>query len=329
MPRILVTPTAFKNEDHPWREVLERAGFEVIKPELDATQLNPADLIRQLEGIEGVLASVEAYTPEVLRATRLRAIARVGVGYDSIHVPAASDCGVAVAITPGTNEHSVAEQAICFITAIFRDLPRRDREMRHGTWRRATVRRLAGNTLGLVGLGRIGKAIVPRALGLGLKVIAYDPMPDRKFAEAHGIRLLPLPELLAEADIVSLHLPCTAETTDLINARTIDQMKPGAVLINTARGGLVDEPALIEALKSGRLSAAGLDVFKTEPLPADSPLLQLENLVMAPHMGGLDQASLDAMSKLAAQCLVDLYQGRWPEGCIVNDQLRSGWKWQR
>src|SRR5262249_4887064 len=152
-------------------------------------------------------ASVERYTPEVLKASKLRAIARVGVGYDSINVSAATACGVAVAITPGTNEHSVAEQAIAFITGIFRDLVARERAVRAGKWPRACVRRLAGNTLGLVGLGRIGKAITPRAHGLGLKVIAYDPYPDKAFAEKHGVRLVSLDELLAEADIVSLHLP--------------------------------------------------------------------------------------------------------------------------
>jgi D-3-phosphoglycerate dehydrogenase / 2-oxoglutarate reductase len=327
MPRILVTPPSFKDEDGPWREVFDEAGFEFVRPEDDATQMNPADLTRLAQGYDGVLASVEAYTPEVLRATKLRCIARVGVGYDSINIPAASECGVLVAITPGTNHHSVAEQTIALVTGIFRDLALRDRQARQGNWNRKTVRRLAGHTLGLVGLGRIGKAITPRAQGLGLDVIAYDPFPDTKFAADHGVRLRSLDELLAEADIVSLHLPCTPETTDIINAGTLAKMKPGAVFINTARGGLVDEPALLAALQSGHLSAAGLDVFKVEPPLASNPFLKLDNVTIAPHLGGLDQDSLDAMSRLAAQCLVDLYRGHWPEGCIVNEQLRPGWKW--
>ncbi|HEX4147439.1 MAG TPA: phosphoglycerate dehydrogenase [Pirellulales bacterium] len=327
MPKILVSPTAFRDGRGPWRPVLEKAGFEVVLPEQDATQMKPEELISLLRGIDGVLASVELYSRPVLAATKLRAIARVGVGYDSIDVPAASDHGVAVCTTPGTNHDSVAEQAIALITGIFRDLPARDREIRNGTWRRKPVRRLAGNTLGLLGLGRIGKAIVPRAHGLGLTVIAYDPFPDRAFAEKHDVRLMALDEVLAAADIVSLHLPWTAETSDLINAASLKKMKRGSVLVNTARGGLVDEQALAAALESGQLSAAGLDVFKTEPLPADSPLARMNNVVLCPHMGGLDQASLDAMSTLAAQCLVDLHAGHWPEGCVVNDQLRQGWKW--
>jgi phosphoglycerate dehydrogenase-like enzyme len=327
MPKILITPTAFRDGRGPWKPVLEQAGFELVQPDQDATQMQPAELISLLRGIEGVLASVEVYSREVLAASKLRAIARVGVGYDSIDVPAATDHGVAVATTPGTNHDSVAEQAIALITGIFRDLPARDREIRQGKWRRATVRRLAGNTLGLLGLGRIGKAIVPRAQGLGLKVIAYDPYPDRAFAEKHDVRLMSLDDVLTAADIVSLHLPWSAETTDIINAASLKKMKRGAVLVNTARGGLVDEEAVAAALKSGQLSAAGLDVFKVEPLPTDSPLVRMDNVVLCPHMGGLDQTSLDAMSQLAAQCLVDLHRGKWPEGCIVNEQLRQGWKW--
>jgi len=179
----------------------------------------------------------------------------------------------------------------------------------------------------LVGLGRIGRAMVPRAKGLGLEIIASDPQADAEFARTEGIRLCSLDELFREADVVSLHLPCTAETTDLINERTLAQMKPGSVLINTSRGGLVDEEALYAALSDGRLLGAGLDVFKVEPLPTDSPLLSLDNVLVAPHMGGLDHESSAAMGELAAQCIADLYCGRWPAGCVVNEELRPGWAW--
>jgi phosphoglycerate dehydrogenase-like enzyme len=134
-------------------------------------------------------------------------------------------------------------------------------------------------------------------------------------------------ELLAAADIVSLHMPATVQTTDLINRQTLAQMKRGSVLINTSRGALVDEDALCEALASGHLMGAGLDVFKVEPLPLSSPLLALENVLVSPHMGGLDAESLEAMTALAARCVADLYQARWPDGCVVNAELRPGWKW--
>jgi phosphoglycerate dehydrogenase-like enzyme len=289
--------------------------------------LDPAVLVRHLEGIDAVMASVENYSRRVLEASRLRAIARMGVGYDAVDVDAATDQGIAVTITPGTNEHSVAEMTMFLILAVMRGFPARYREVLTGKWTKRSLPRLAGQTLGLVGLGRIGKAVVPRAQGLGLKVIAYDPVPDTAFAAQNNVRLCPFDQLLAEADIVSLHLPALRECSDLINRQTLGQMKPGSVLINTARGGLVDEDALVEALRSGHLLGAGLDVFKTEPLPLDSPLLTLDNVFLSPHMAGLDHASLEAMGTVAARCIADLYQGRWPEGCVVNPQVRAGWKW--
>ncbi|MFO0871792.1 MAG: phosphoglycerate dehydrogenase [Pirellulales bacterium] len=327
MPRVLVTPAVYADGRGPWREVLDQAGFTVILADGDLVQAPAEELIRQLQGIDCTLASVERYSREIFAATQLRAVARVGVGYDAIDVAAATDHRVAVAITPGTNEHSVAEQAIALLTSVFRDTHTRDREIRRGVWRRDCPRRLAGNTIGLVGLGRIGKAMVPRCRGLGLEVVAYDPYPDAVFAREQGVTLLPLDDLLRRSDIVSLHLPCTPETTDLINERTLGLMKPGSVLINTARGGLVDEAALVLALSSGHLFGAGLDVCKIEPLPADSPLRQFDNIVFAPHLGGIDQTALDAMGRLAAQCLVDLANDRWPTGCIVNDVLRNDWRW--
>jgi phosphoglycerate dehydrogenase-like enzyme len=329
MARILVTPSVIKHQPGPYRDVLEQAGFEVAYPtaKLSESVADPELLLSQLEGAAGVLAGSEIYNREVLSRTKVRVIARMGVGYDAIDIPAASDYGILVTTVPGTNQHSVAEQTIALLLGVFRGFPGRDQEVRSGVWKRRALPRLAGRTIGLVGLGRIGQAVVPRAIGLGLKVIAYDPFPNESFAGLHGVKLCGLDDLLAEADIVSLHSPCTPETTNLINADTLQRMKPGSVLINTARGGLVDEQALAEAVASGHLMAAGLDVFKVEPLPSDSPLLKVDNILLSPHMGGLDLESQRDMSTLAAQCLVDLSQGRWPEGCVVNAEIRPGWKW--
>jgi D-3-phosphoglycerate dehydrogenase / 2-oxoglutarate reductase len=329
MPRVLVTPTVIKNQPGPYRDILEAAGLEVAYPteKLSESAPDPALLLSQLSGISAVLAGSELYNRDVLEKAGLRVIARMGVGYDAIDVAAAGECGTLVTIVPGTNHHAVAETTLALLLGVFRGFPERDREVRGGVWRRQALPRLAGRTIGLVGLGRIGQAVVPRAIGLGLEVIAYDPQPNDAFAGLHGVRLCALDELFAEADIVSLHLPCTPETVNLINAQSLKKMKSGSVLINTSRGGLVDEDALVEALTGGKLMAAGLDVFKTEPLPLDSPLLRLDNVLLSPHMGGLDFESQRDMSSMAAQCVADLYQGRWPEGCVVNDELRPGWKW--
>jgi phosphoglycerate dehydrogenase-like enzyme len=327
MPRVLVTPVVLNQVKGQYYDVLTSAGLEVVYPPQDLSLSDPKNLIAQLQGIDAVMASVEPYDAAILAESKLRVLARVGVGYDAVDVPSACGCNTLVTITPGTNEHSVAELTISMITGIFRGFPGRQREVESGQWRRRAMPRLAGRTLGLIGLGRIGRAVAPRAQGLGLKVIGFDPLADAQFAQANNVRLCSLAELLAEADIVSLHTPATAETMDLINATTLGQMKQGSVLINTARGALVDENALAAALKSGHLMAAGLDVFKVEPLPLDSPLLELENVLLSPHMGGLDIESLEAMATLAARCIAELYQGHWPEGCVVNCDLREQWKW--
>ncbi len=293
-----------------------------------AKLFDPPSLITLLDGIDGTLATVEPYTREVLAATKLRAIARQGVGYDAIDVAAATEHNVAVVIAAGTNHDCVAEQAIALLLGLFRGVAARDRSMRERKWKRSPfLPRLAGRTMGIVGLGRIGRAVAPRAIGLGLKVIGYDPVADARSAEALGIRLVPLDTLLAEADIVSLHCPVTPETANLINAKTLARMKQGSVLLNTSRGGLVDEPALVAALKSGHLFGAGLDVFQKEPPSPDNPLLELENVVLSPHMAGLDEESVVAMATRAAEGLVELFEGRWPEGCVVNEEIRPGWRW--
>lgn len=327
MPRVLVTPAVLHGMPGTYRDVLEAAGFEVVYPTRCANLADPAVLCAQLEDIDATVASVEPYTREVLDRCRLRAIARMGVGYDAVDVAAATDRGVAVTITPGANEHSVAEQTIALITGVTRGFPGRIDEVRRGQWIRRALPRLAGRTLGLVGFGRIGKAVVSRAQGLGLKTIAYDPFPDREFAARNTVELCELNDLLGRADIVSLHLPGTPETTNLIDAAALRRMKRGSILINTARGNLVDEDALVEALRSGHLAAAGLDVFKREPLPTDSPLLGFENVLVSPHAAGLDEESLEAMGRLAAECVVDFYRGRWPEACVVNPAVREKWKW--
>lgn len=327
MSRILVTPQLLHNAKGEYYDILTAAGCEVVWPTVRESDLRGEVLAANLKGISGVLAGGEPYTPEILRGAKLRAISRSGVGYDSVDVPTAVELGVAVTITPGTNEHSVAEQALALVLAVYRGVVSRDAEVRTGKWVRQPLWRLAGRTIGLVGLGRIGRAMVPRAIGLGLRVIAYDPFPDREFAALHGVTLVPLDELFASSDIVSLHLPATAETRDLINRRTLGLMRRDAVLINTSRGGLVDEDALVEALATGRLRGAGLDVFKVEPLPLSSPLLKLDNVVFAPHMGGQDEESSAAMFRMAAECLAQLVTNKWPEGCVVNEQIRPGWKW--
>jgi phosphoglycerate dehydrogenase-like enzyme len=316
-----------RNVPGTYSEHLQRHGFEVKYPPPGADTTQPDVLAEALRGCQAMLASTEKLTRDILASSELRIVARMGVGYDSVDIAAATDLGIAVTITPGVLEDSVAEHTIALMLAVSRGIVDRDREVRAGVWTRKPLPRLAGKTLGLVGLGRIGRAIVPRAKGLSMRVIACDPFADREFAAKNEITLCSLDSLLADADVVSLHAPCTPETENLMNAAAFAKMKPGAMLLNTSRGSLVDEHALCEAILSGRLAGAGLDVFCKEPLPLDSPLQKLPGVVLCTHMGGLDCDSLEGMGLTAAQCVVDLYEGRWPERCVVNEVVREKWRW--
>ena len=322
--------TALNSDEGPHFDILGRDGFEVLPGNRGENYWKEDALIRELEGCSAVVAGSEPYTRRVLQSLpALRVIARTGVGFDAIDLQAADECGIVVTTTPGVNHHSVAEHTIALLMGVARGFPDLDQRVRNGRWKRIAYPRVMGCTLGLVGLGRIGQAVAWRARGLGLKVIACEPYPPRDFCQQHGIELVSLDELLARADYVSLHSPATAETKHLINARTLARMKPGSVLINTARGSLVDEAALAEALRSGHIRAAGLDVFEVEPLPVESPLTQMSNVMLAGHVAGLDIESQHDTLVMAGETICGLRRGEWPAECIQNLKGRTGWAWAR
>ena len=327
MPRVICT--AKMCEFGPHFEILQAAGFEVdtVPTDVDLRK-EPHRVVEQVQGYDAILAGAEVYSREVLeQLPDLKVISRYGVGFDAVDLAAADAQNIVVTITPGVNHHSVAEQAFALLMGIARMTRTQDLAVRSGEWERALTPRVWGSTIGIVGLGRIGQAVATRAIGMGMHVLAYDPFPNEEFAKAHQIKMLGLEELLKQSDYVTLHLPVTPDTVDLINRDTLAIMKPGSVLINTARGGLVDEVALVEALESGHLRAAGLDVFKKEPLPVESPLIKLENVLLSCHTGGLDQESHRDAYAMAAQNIVKLHQGEWPVECVVNLKETTGWKW--
>mgnify|MGYP002623679350 CR=1 FL=1 len=329
MPRVLITPVQFSDPDAAYFRSLPEAGMELVFPKDQRYTGDPAALARELAGIDAAIASTEPYTAEVLGASNLRVVARTGVGYDSIDVPAATANKTLVTITPGAVDVSVAETTLALIFAVYRDVVARDREARSGVWKRQAMPRLAGKTLGIVGLGRIGKTVARLAKGVHLQVIAHDPFADETAATEASVQLMDVDDLLRAADIVSLHTPCTPETANFIRQETLAMMKADAVLINTGRGGLVNEDDLYRAMCDGHLLGAALDVFHQEPTPTDNPLLSLPNVVAAPHTAGLDHQSQIDMPRIAAECVARLYRGDWPEGCVINASLRDTWTWDR
>jgi phosphoglycerate dehydrogenase-like enzyme len=328
MLTVLIGPGPLRNQPGPFREILTAAGFRCIDPPGEHTLSEP-EVRAALPETDAFIAGGELVTAELIAlAPKLRVIARTGVGYDAVDVAAATARKIPVLVTPGTNQESVAEQAFALLLALTRNIVNNCVSIRAGGWDRTMVQPVRSKTLGLVGLGRIGRAMATRGLALGMRVVAFDPIAgDPDFEARHGIQRLSLDELLATADVVSLHVPLTSETRGMINRATLARMRPGSYLINTARGGLVVESDLAESLASGHLAGAGLDVLNAEPPEPGNPLVGLPNVVLSPHMGGLDVKSMADMAELAARCVVGLHQGTWPAGCVVNNELEAGWIW--
>jgi D-3-phosphoglycerate dehydrogenase / 2-oxoglutarate reductase len=327
MPSVLIGPYLLRNQPGRFRQILSDAGFELLDPVGDFA-LTTEQLRPYLSRIDALLAGGERMSPDLFQiAPKLRVIARTGVGYDLIDVPSATAHKVAVTITPGTNQESVAEQTMALLLALARRIVPNDRVIHQGGWDRALVNPVRGTTLGLIGMGRIGRAVAVRARVFRMRVIAFDTVLQNEFDERQGIERLPIDDILACSDVVSLHVPLTPATRGMVNRDFLARMRPGAYLINTSRGGLVVESDLRDALKSGRLAGAGLDVFNHEPPELGNPLLGLPNVVLSPHIAGTDTLSMREMAEQAATAIVDLYHNRWPQDCVVNSELCEGWRW--
>jgi len=327
VPTVLIGPYLLRNLPGQFRRILSDAGFELIDPVGDFA-LTTQQLEPYLPRIDALLAGGERMTPELFElAPKLRVIARTGVGYDLIDVTAATAHKVAVTITPGTNQESVAEQTMALLLALARRIIPNDRVIHSGGWDRALVTPVRGMTLGLIGMGRIGRAVAVRARVFRMRVVAFDTVLYSEFDERYGIERLPLDDILACADVVSLHVPLTPATRGVVNRDFLARMRPGSFLINTSRGGLVVENDLRDALLSGQLAGAGLDVFNREPPEPGNPLLGLANVVLSPHIAGTDTLSMREMAEQAATGIVDLYHNQWPQDCVVNSELREGWRW--
>ena len=271
------------------------------------------ELIDRLKGA-AALINIRAYsrfTADVLAALPdLKIISILGTGTDNVDLEAASRLGIAVTNVPGASTVSVAELAIALMFAAARHVARADREIRAGRWQHVQGIELRGKTMGIVGLGAIGQEVAMMARALGMKLVAWSMTPDDERMRRVGATPVELDELLALSDVVSLHLRSSARTAGMIGVRELSLMKPAAILVNTARGALVDETALAGALASGRLGAAGLDAFVLEPLPSGSPLLKLDNVVLTPHFGWVTDEATARLRQVPVDNLIAFFEGR-------------------
>lgn len=312
MYRVLVTSTTFGLASPRPVEYLHGHQCEVVFG--PRRPLRDEELARLLPGFHALIAGLDEIGPKSLEnADVLRVIARRGASLDLIDLRGATERGILVFSLPRMDAESVADLTFGLILAVARLIPQADRRVRAGYWDRPIGRDVWGKTLGVIGLGRIGSAVARRGKGFSMRLLAYDRSPDPTLGQELDVTYMDLPTLLRSSDFVTIHLPLTPATRGFISLQELRMMKPTAYLINTSRGGVVDEAALYQALKEGWIAGAALDVFSEEP-PRGNPLLELENVVCTPHMGTYTVETLEAMDLYCAREVVRALRGEIPQG---------------
>ncbi len=297
--KILVTPSSYGRNRPELFAQLEQAGYEVVRNATGGI-LEREQIKALIADCVGVIIGVDPLDAEVLAcAPKLRAVSKYGVGVDNIDLDYCAAHGVKVSRTVGANSEAVADYAMALMLAVARRLTVIDRKCRRMDWGKITTRDVSHATLGVFGLGAIGKHVARRAQGFGMRVIAYDVFWDAEYAQANGIEYAEPETIFRTADFISLHLPLLPDTEGFVGAHELSMMKPDAVLINTARGGLVDEKALLKALQEGRIYGAGLDAFAHEP-PEDEAWFELDNVVLGSHCAASTLGATENMGQMAA-----------------------------
>jgi len=315
MPKVLVTQPSVSGPDDPRLAALREAGWEVTHEPTGAFA-TPEVLLELVQGHDAVIASSEPYTRAVIEgADTLKHIARWGVGFDQVDVPAATELGVLVTTTQGANDWGVADHAFALMFGLARRVVENDRLVRGGGWARPAGRDIWRKTLGIVGLGRIGRGVAQRASGFEMEVVACGPYPDRAFCEKWGVQLVSMDDLLRRSDFITLHTPGGGENTHLIGREQLALMKPTAYIVNTARGSLIDEDALFEALSAGSIGGAGLDVREKEP-PGDTRFSGFDNVIVTAHLAGVTVETNAAMSAMACESILQGARGEKPHGLL-------------
>jgi D-3-phosphoglycerate dehydrogenase len=321
---ILIESRPFCAFDPKPLEQLKSAGLKLI--DLRGKGVDQAEFVEALKIADIILCGNDLKVSDSVldMAPRLKAIAKQGAGLDTVDIAAASRRGLPVFHTPGANNQSVADHTFAMILCLARRILHCDRSLREKRWEHTRIMGLEiwNKTLGLIGLGAIGRCVALRAKGFQMRVLAHDPYWPQEFAAEQGIARVSIEELLKASDIVSLHVPLTPENQNLINARTLKWMKPTALLINAARGGIVNEVDLYHALKQKVIAGAGIDVFEKEP-PGDSPLLELENVVLTPHTAAFTYEGMNNMSVSIVEQIIDFCNGKRPRFTVNPEVFRE------
>lgn len=307
--KILITPTSLQPGKNDAALEPVRAFADELVFNATGKPLSEDDLIPLLQDCDGYIAGLDHITRKVMEACpKLKVISRYGAGYDRVDTAAAKELGITVTNTPGVNAQAVGELAFGLILAAARKIPYLNNETRAGRWIRSTGMELKGKTLGILGLGAIGKVVASCAQGFGMTVLAYDPFINLDYCAAHQIESVSFEDLMSRSNVVSLHLPLLDSTRHMIDARAIARMPKGSIIVNASRGGIIDEDAAYDALMSGQLSGLGLDAFEIEP-PVNSKLFTLDNVIATPHTGAHTKEATDNMAHASVKNLIDVLSG--------------------
>jgi len=310
--KVLITPRSFEHIKDKFLELLKDAEIEVVMNPYGRV-IKEDEMVELIKDMDGIIVGIDPITKRVIdNASKLKVISKYGVGVDNIDLESAKERNIVVTNTPNANSNAVAELTVGLIISVLRNIPLSDRRVREKKWDRFIGYELYGKTLGVIGTGSIGKRVIKLLRGFDLNILCYDKFPDYEWAEKENVKYVNFDELLKRSDIITIHIPLTEETRHLISERELSLMKKTAVIINTSRGGIINERDLYKFLKEGKIYGAGLDVLEDEP-PQNSPLIELDNVVITSHIGAHTQESIENMAFIAIDNLISVLKGKEPK----------------
>jgi D-3-phosphoglycerate dehydrogenase len=313
--KILITPRSFASSSDKAIKMLTARGYEIQRNNTDRPY-QKEEMLNLIRGIDGMIIGIDELSAEIIeKADKLKVISKYGTGLDNIDLPMATKKKIIVTNTPQANVDAVADLVFGLILSLARRIPEADQKTKNGKWEKIIGKSVWKKTLGVIGLGKIGKQVVKRARGFQMNILGFDLIKDKKFASRYGIKYVSLEKLLQKSDYITIHLPLNNATRGMISYKELGKIKKEAFLINTSRGGIVDEQALYQALRNNQLKGAALDVYHNEP-PVESPLKELDNVIMTPHIGAYTEEAIENMGMQAAQNLIDVLEGRKPKNRV-------------
>ena len=317
--KILITPRSFASTSDKPMKMLSEKGYEIQLNDI-GRPYKKEEMLKFIRDVDGIIIGIDELSAEIIeKANKLKVISKYGTGLDNIDINVATNKKIIVTNTPTANVDAVADLAFGFILSLARRIPEADKKTKSAKWGKIIGKSVWKKTIGIIGLGKIGRQVIKRAKGFEMNILVFDIVKDKKFVQKYGIKYVNLEKLLRKSDYITIHIPLNDATRNMISYEELEKIKEGAFLINTSRGGIVNEQALYKALRNNKLRGAALDAYSSEP-PVESPLKELDNVIMTPHIGAYTEEAIENMSIQAAQNLIDVLEGRKPKNRVQKER---------